>query len=120
MKRISLFLLLLIHLNFSVFIPQFEESDRKCRNGVAVDDINSLSEFVYEIVLDNKDTTPEDEDNDHARDFHLLKIGTYFCQNIISITCVDLDQFMITTEHITDEEKTTSIVFDIPSPPPKA
>lgn len=85
-----------------------------------VDDINSLSEFVYEVVLDHKDTTPEDEDNDQARDFHVLKLGTSFCQNVVVIQFFDLEKDVIVIDPIPVEEKISSVFFEIPSPPPKA
>ena len=120
MRKILIFILLGIHLNFSAFIPQFDEVDRIDRNGNKVDDINSLFEFIYEVALGNSDATPEDEDNDHVRYFHIVRMGTYFCQNVQSVKDLDAGLYRVIRCPITKEEKIHPVFFEIPSPPPKA
>ncbi|PZR29873.1 MAG: hypothetical protein DI538_23725 [Azospira oryzae] len=120
MKRLSLFLLLLLHLNFSVFIPQFDEVDRRGKNGVVVDDINSLAEFIDQVVLGHKDTTPEDEDNDQARHFHASKAIKYYFQEVVIIKTIHLETPKASIPLPKQEGEVSSIYFEIPSPPPKA
>lgn len=120
MKRLSLFLLLLLHLNFSVFIPQFDEVDRRGKNGVVVDDINSLAEFIDQVVLGHKDTTPEDEDNDQARHFHASKAIKYYFQEVVIIKTIRLETPKASIPLPKQEGEVSSIYFEIPSPPPKA
>jgi hypothetical protein len=120
MKRILIFALLLIHFNFSVFIPQFDEIDRIDKNGIAVDDINSLSEFIYEVVLGHTDNTPDDEDNDQPRYLHVLKCSNHFYESIGSLEKEAVVISTVRTDHVHTQEKITSASRDITSPPPKA
>ena len=66
MKNLIIYLLMLLHVNYVMFIPCMDEVDCIDRRGVQQDDINSLCEFVNQIVLGHKDSTPEDEDDDQA------------------------------------------------------
>ncbi len=61
-----------IHLNYFMFIPQVDEQTLYDKNGVAVNDINSLSEFVSDVILHNKEHR-KDEDDNNARYFHGIK-----------------------------------------------
>jgi hypothetical protein len=72
-RKLLAFLLLLNHLNTSMFIPQMAEVDVYDRNGAQVDDINTLVEFIDQDVLGHHDSTPEDEDDDTERTYHITK-----------------------------------------------
>lgn len=54
-----------------------DEIDTFDRKGRQIDDINSVTEFVDQVVLGNKDATPEDEDDDEADYFPVFKIFVY-------------------------------------------
>jgi hypothetical protein len=77
MRKYLAILILISHMNFFMFIPQMEEVDQFDKNGCQVDDINSLYEFIDQVVLGNTDNTPEDEDDDQPRFFHLVKVGDF-------------------------------------------
>ncbi len=47
-----------------MFIPQLDELDVIDEKGYQLDDTNSLYDYIDEVILRNKDTTPEDEDDD--------------------------------------------------------
>ena len=78
MLRIFGFILLLGHMNFSMFMPQVNEVDGIDASGIQKDDINSLLEYVDQVVFENPDLTPEDEDDDSGQNFHLIGIEYYF------------------------------------------
>jgi hypothetical protein len=78
MRRIFGFILLLGHINFSMFMPQVNEVDGIDAIGIQKDDINSLLEYVDQVVFENPDLTPEDEDDDNGQNFHLIGIEYFF------------------------------------------
>ena len=66
-KRISaVILLLLLYTNSSLVVPQTDEVDVYGVDGVETDDINSLVEYIDQLILEHYDNSPEDEDNDFA------------------------------------------------------
>lgn len=77
MKRIVAFILLLCHMNTSMFLPQVAEDDQFDKNGKQLDDINTVAEYINQVWLGNKDNTPEDEDNDDGQNFHIVKTVEY-------------------------------------------
>ncbi len=117
--KFSVFILLLVHLNFSI-IPQFDEVDKVSKTGAKVDDINTVTEFVDQVLLGNHDSTPEDEDNDQARHLQTVKTVTYYCfQEVTTIKLPEIRLTDLATRYKTQEEKLNCIFFEIPSPPPK-
>src|SRR5215203_1092819 len=80
MKNLLAFLVLISHMNFSMFLPQMAEVDIYDANGMQQDDINSLIEYVDQVVLGNHDDTPEDEDDDSGQNFSLAKTVDYLYQ----------------------------------------
>lgn len=75
MKRLLAFLLLLSHMNTSMFLPQVPEVDVYNHDGEQIDDINSVVELF--MVYLGWDTVPDDEDNDSGQQFHLVTIDYY-------------------------------------------
>ena len=108
-------------MNTSMFLPQVAEDDQFDASGVQVDDINSVSEYINQIVLGNEDKTPEDEDSDNGQNFHVVKIADYhFTQQFISIDQLPFEEIK---QHDFSEFKlsiTPSPSFDILTPPPEA
>jgi dTDP-4-dehydrorhamnose reductase len=72
-RKLMAFILLVSHLNTSMFIPQMAEVDVYDSNGAQVDDINTLVEYIDQEVLGHPDSTPEDEDDDTERTYHVVK-----------------------------------------------
>ena len=118
MKKCIAFILLLCHMNASMFLPQVPEEDVYDTNGQQVDDINSVIEFVR--VELGYDKTADDEDDDSGQNFHLVKALDYaFEQQSILIekarfAPINGSEF---SEYKIPEVKL--LCYDILIPPPK-
>ena len=77
LRKILATILLLNHLNTSMFIPQMAEVDSYDSFGTQVDDINTLVEYIDQQVLGHYDNTPEDEDDDSGQPYHIIKMVDY-------------------------------------------
>ena len=60
-----------------MFVPCVDEMDEYAKDGTQKDDINSVAEYIYQVVFNHKDKTPEDEDDDQAHYFLLAKSASY-------------------------------------------
>ena len=76
MKKFLAFIVLLSHMNTSMFLPQIPEQDVFDKNGNQVDDINSVIEYI-QVALGN-DTTPDDEDDDNGQNLHLVNTTDFY------------------------------------------
>ena len=117
MKRLLAFILLLSHVNTSMFLPQVPEDDVYDKNGNQVDDINSIVEFV--MVKLGVDHHSDDEDNDQGQNFHMVKIFDYSYQPYSSKLKTDfllLQQKDGFGEH--EVGKIPRVAYDIIIPPP--
>lgn len=56
-----------------MLLPQVAEIDIVDQRGIETDDINTIVEYIDQVVFDNEDDTPEDEDTDDGQNFHLVK-----------------------------------------------
>lgn len=104
-----------------MFLPQVAEIDQFDKNGNVVDDINSVTEYIDQVVLGNTDTTPEDEDNDDGQNFHCVKTVEYnYDRHSVLIAPV----FFIEKKQTEfPDYQTPSILapsMDIATPPPDA
>lgn len=88
MKRLLVYLVLLMHVNTYMFFPMVDETDAYEKSGKQKDDINSLAEYIYQVLLGHRDSTPEDEDDDQAH-FYQLKSGISYS---IVTACVIRDE----------------------------
>ena len=121
LRKLFAFILLLNHLNTSMFIPQVDEQDVFDKNGVQVDDINSVVEYVDEVVLNNKDNTPEDEDDDTAKSFHVSKLVDHCYQlPIAEVTENPFTEKIVYTFDPYKENKVSPVYTSVISPPPDA
>lgn len=121
MKNLFAFLVLISHMNFTMFIPQVDEVDGFDAAGQQVDDINSLYEYVDEVVLGHKDTTPEDEDDDSGAYYHIQKVDNYYCNRMVNV--VKRAAFFANNKKnfpVLKQEKLPSVFFEIQCPPPEA
>src|SRR5262245_46785520 len=86
MKKLLAFILLLSHVNFSMFIAQVDEMDVYDKNGQQFEDINSLGEYICSLITKDHHSTKKDEDDDNARYFHIENQATYcFNQMVVAI-----------------------------------
>jgi hypothetical protein len=119
MKKLTAFILLLMHMNYFMFLPQVEETDSYDTSGKQTDDINSVVEYVR-VVL-GLDKTADDEDDDSANNFTLVKTCDYIYQQ--QITILETPGFIEISNRAYGEYKTPAPLFtcfDIISPPPEA
>ena len=121
MLRKALALLLLIsHVNFFMFIAQVDESDVYDSTGARINDINSLTEYINDVFLHNKNKSRHDEDDDNARYFHIVKLLDYsFFQQVIKIEPNQCDKEDQRSFPLINAEKPFSVFFDVVTPPPK-
>ncbi|MVT08117.1 hypothetical protein [Chitinophaga tropicalis] len=123
MKRIFAYILLFIHINTMMFVPVADEKDVYDAYGRQIGDINTVFDFVDQVLLGNSNVVIEDEDDDMAHYF----TGSY------GITCYlhQQEQFTITRKEPTARElavaypllpvqKPLTMAYDILTPPPEA
>ena len=75
MKKALAFILLMCHINASMFLPQIAEDDVYDSSGKQVDDINSVIEY-FQVAL-GYDHHADDEDDDNGQNFHVTKNVEY-------------------------------------------
>jgi len=120
-RKILAFILLFNHLNSSMFVPQLDERDMFDKNGFQVDDINSVIEYVDQVILNNKDNTPEDEDDDTAKSFHVAKMVDHCYQlPLQEVTENPFTETVVYTFDTYKEAKVTPVYPSVVSPPPDA
>ena len=124
MRKLISILLLLIHVNTSMFIPVMDEVDIFDAHGMQYDDINSTYEYVDQVVLGNEDSTPEDEDDDHAREFNMVYMKIFVVPRLIMSEPGEKNTAAIWVIKpdflIRPEDRWASAFHDIIVPPPKA
>ena len=121
MKKVLAFLLLLSHINTSMFFPVVEEQDVYDKNGVLQNDINSVVEFVDQEILGHKQDPTNDEDDDQPHFFHMVKGFDYcFSQPEIKMDEKDQQDSNAKSFSFRPENRWKSITLDILVPPPKS
>jgi hypothetical protein len=80
MRKLLIWFVLLLHVNTYMFFPMMDEEDVYDNCGKPKDDINTLVEFINQILLGHKDSTPEDEDDDQAHFYQLKHTSSYTMQ----------------------------------------
>ncbi|MBD0376031.1 MAG: hypothetical protein ICV51_10425 [Flavisolibacter sp.] len=117
MKRLLASILLLLHINASMFFPVVEEQDIFNTQGVQQDDINSVAEYLMQDVLDCRPDQPTDEDDDQPDFFHLVKTENYVCFESLDLKITPLplpkNKF-----HSFYNKQITAAVEEILTPPP--
>lgn len=104
-----------------MLLPQVAEDDCYESNGQQVDDINTVTEFIDQVVLGNKDGTPEDEDDDNGQNFHLAKAVEYQCpQFVVTLLPKPFTEIWIKRPFNRSSPRIHSVYFDLKTPPPRA
>lgn len=119
MKRFIAFILVLSHMNTSMFLPQVPEDDQYDAKGNQLDDINSVVEFV--LVKIGIDKTADDEDDDCGQNFHIVQNNF---NSLKPVFCEILQQPFITIDPLKHfpHYRTTNYLqalLEILTPPPK-
>jgi hypothetical protein len=118
MKRLAVFIMLLLHINYFMFLPQTVETDTYDANGKQTDDINSVIEYAR--VELGYDKTADDEDDDSGKNFTATRTCEYFFQQ--QITILEPTEFTLIGKNDFAEykgRKPVSVSYDIISPPPE-
>ena len=121
LRKVLAFLLLLSHMNTSMLLPQVSEQDAYDSTGCQINDINSVVEFVNEVILDHHNP-PIDEDDDSGQNFHIIKMVDYAFQPFFSELHEKINIREETTPSfpIYNENKIEPGYTNIILPPPKA
>jgi len=117
LKNLLAFILLLAHVNFSMFIAQVDEVDAYDKTGQQKEDVNSLVQYLAD-ALHIKHKPLKDSDDDNARYFHASKFDDYN----FSLLGVIRKEFFSTPIKFPPYfvKPASSIFLDIQAPPPKA
>jgi len=118
MRRLLAFILLLSHMNTSMFFPQVPEEDVYDSRGNQLDNITSIVEWVR--VKTGLDHTADNENDNRAQSLHQVKDFQYtfdptsFTKNISAC-------FKLVNVNYTEypHSKIPSVSYDILVPPPK-
>lgn len=105
-----------------MFLPQSAGTDIVDTKGKQNDDINSVIEYIDQIVLNNHDTTPEDEDQDNGnngQNFSYAKTVDYYHQ----INFIEIEVPVVVLQPVTPENPYTLPfvklrIKDVLTPPP--
>jgi hypothetical protein len=117
MKRFLAFILLLCHMNASMFLPQISEDDVFDANGKQLDDVNSVIEY-FQVAL-GCDHHVDDEDDDNGQNFHLVKNVEYnFQQTFFTIESAVVTSTASPAFYHGDEDSFQTVALDIITPPP--
>ena len=104
-----------------MFLPQVAEQDMYNAQGQQLKDINTVIEYVDEVIMDKHDKSPVDQDNDQGQNFHLVKIVDYYFELDFTtvkhrpVTTASKKEFCAFSE-----KKIHDVTLDILAPPPKA
>ncbi len=118
MKKVFAFILLLSHMNTSMFLPQVAEEDQYDANGQQIDDINSVVEYIA--VALGYDHTADDEDDDSGQNFHLVKAFDYNFEQQYSLLQATFAQQYKNEFPDFITARIEPVSFDVITPPPEA
>ncbi len=122
MRKLVIYILMLMHVNTYMFFPMLNEKDAYELNGKQKDDINSVVEFVYQILLGHKDLTPEDEDDDQE---HIYQLKHYQAVpgSLYVVVPPSKGSIFKTTTRVTHAscwiEKQSDCYYSLNAPPPE-
>jgi hypothetical protein len=115
------FLLLLSHVNFFMFIAQVDEVDCYNADGTRINDINSLTEYINDVILHRQSKSRDDEDDDNARYFHLVKLASYSLSPQSVTVSASKPPSANGKKTLPDNtnQKLLSVFYDVVTPPPR-
>lgn len=116
MKRLVAFLLLISHMNTSMFLPQVPQHDVFDEHGNEIDDINSVVEYV--MVTLGLDDVADDEDNDQGQNFNIVNPPCIVPPHSTELTKIIVDHNNINYS-ISSDAIIALMSYDVIIPPPK-
>ena len=115
------FLLLLSHVNFFMFIAQVDEVDAYDSKGCRINDINTLCQYIDEVVLNHHSKPRPDEDDDNARYFHIVKLSGYTFNRLgFEIDSKPCRNNKRATYPLYIAKKPFAVTFEVLTPPPRS
>lgn len=122
MRRAVAFIVLLVHINTSMFIPVADEVDIFDAQGNQVCDINTMVQYVDQIVLGHTRTSHSDSDDDQAHFFNLIKFQRFFANQfeIVSSKKIVFAWNDKPIYSLFKDKKLMSLEQDVIIPPPKS
>ncbi len=120
-RKLLVFVVMLVHVNGSMFMPQGAEQDVYNAQGQQQKDINTVIEYIDEVCLNHHQNNPVDQDNDQGQNFHLVKlIDYYYVPDLTPVkqrisTAASKPHFAVFAD-----AGIPSVTLDILAPPPKA
>ncbi|MBS1584758.1 MAG: hypothetical protein JSS82_04365 [Bacteroidetes bacterium] len=121
MRRLVALVILLIHINTSMFIPVMDEVDIYDVHGNQVNDINTVVDYVDQVIMKHKPKPHPDSDDDQAHFFNIIKAQQFIINPFIIIH--RRPEFIAESKpgYTGFREKNfSSITYDVTAPPPKA
>ncbi|MEO8720780.1 MAG: hypothetical protein ABI297_09525 [Ginsengibacter sp.] len=118
MRRLLALILLVSHMNTSLFLPQAPEVDVYDVNGNQLDDVTSIIELIR--VQLGYDHHADDENNDSGQNFHVVNFYEYRFQTFYTEIKKEPRINIQDGFYDRNESKIPSISYDILVPPPKA
>ena len=118
MKRLVAFLLLISHMNTSMFLPQVPQHDVFDEHGNQLDDINSVVEYL--MVTLGLDDVADDEDSDNGQNFNIVSMTP--CVIPPESTLVDKPVMVHNNDinyYLTSNSAISHMAYDVIIPPPK-
>ena len=114
------FILLLLHVNFSMFISQVDEQDVYEAKGMHVRDIDSLTDWLQQALARHKSHSHNDKKDDgDARFFHILKPTHFFSPHFVLVKKPTVSASECYAP-LLNETRLLAGFSSIQSPPPKA
>ncbi|SFE93435.1 hypothetical protein SAMN05518672_112117 [Chitinophaga sp. CF118] len=122
MVKTIAYILLFVHINTTLFIPVVDEKDMYDVCGRQIDDVNTIFEYIDQVILGHTDYTPEDEDDDQPHYFTGSSGISYYisCQEQ-TVCCINepTTKELAVAYPLSPVQKTSSIAYDILTPPPE-
>lgn len=124
MHKIIAIILLILHVNTSMFIPVAGQLDMFNTRGVVVDDVNSVYELVDQVLLGNEDRSKDTDSERHENYFGAVNLMIFIApeSQLTPIhTAPATISWVVKPDYIfRPEDKWTSVTHEIIVPPPKA
>ena len=122
MIRTFAYILLFLHISTTMFIPVVDEKDVFDKRGRQINDINTIFEFVDQLVLGHTDVTQQDEDDDQAHYFTGINSVSYYISNQQQVTCCKQEPTssqLAVAYPLMAVQKPLAIAYEILTPPPE-
>jgi len=119
MRRLLAIILLLSHMNTSMFFPQVAEQDVYDSKGNELDNITSIVEWVR--VKTGLDHTADNENDNRAQNLHQVKDFQYTFDPTAFTKNIACNYKLVNVDYVEyRNSKIPSVAYDILIPPPKA